>query len=280
MESADLREAREIGRGAGWNQTELDWQRLLTLEPEGCFVACSNGELAGTVTTLRYGRSLAWIGMMLVDPGHRRRGIATALMARAIAYLRERRVETIELDATDAGRAVYTGLGFEDEMALTRLRRAPGESSNFRCDRATTAMVEADLDGVIALDEASFGVNRSALYRSLWAGSPRGGFVHRDRDGVVQGFVLTRPGAFAAYLGPWCASSPTIAQSLLHAALGSIGGGQAVLVDIAAPCGAAPILLAPAGFRPVRGCTRMRLGSTRHQGRPEYIHGIAGFETG
>src|SRR5690348_1859424 len=111
MESADLLGALGIGERAGWNQTEADWQRLLALSPEGCFVATSSGELAGTVTTIQYGRSLAWIGMMLVDPRFRRRGIATALMDRAIAYLRERRVETIALDATDAGRAVYTSLG-------------------------------------------------------------------------------------------------------------------------------------------------------------------------
>jgi GNAT superfamily N-acetyltransferase len=282
MESADLRAAMALGARAGWNQTELDWQRLLALSPEGCFVAASSGELAGTVTTIRYGRPLGWIGMMLVEPRFRRRGIATALMARAIAYLRERRVETIALDATDAGRAVYTSLGFEveDQIALTRVRRAPGESLDFPCDRATTAMLEADLDGVIALDEASFGVDRSALYRSLWSASPRGGFVQRDREGVVQGFVLTRPGATAAYVGPWCASSPDLARSLLHAALGSLGAGQAVFVDLAAPGPGAPYWLAPLGFHALRSCTRMRLGSPRPPGRPETIHGISGFETG
>jgi GNAT superfamily N-acetyltransferase len=280
MESTDLPAALALGASAGWNQTEADWQRLLALEPSGCFVASPGDELAGTVTTLRYGRSLAWIGMVLVDPRFRRRGIATALMDRAIAYLRERAVATIQLDATDAGRAVYATLGFVEEHAVTRCLGGAGIDVDRPGDPATKAMTAADLPAVIALDEECFGVDRSELLRSLWS-APRGGaWLQRDQEGVVQGFLFTRPGANAHYLGPWCASTPAIAGRLLHAAIGSIGRGQPFLVDLAAPCATATDLLAPLGFAPARSCTRMRLGPIPPRGRPERVFGISGFETG
>ena len=75
MSESDLSFADSLRAGAGWNQTPQDWQRLLALEPEGCFVAQWNDLLAGTVTTTRFGTKLAWIGMLLVHPQFRRRGI-------------------------------------------------------------------------------------------------------------------------------------------------------------------------------------------------------------
>jgi predicted N-acetyltransferase YhbS len=107
MTEADLPGADELRRLAGWNQTAEEWRRSLSLEPEGCFVALQDGKVAGTVTTITYGRALAWIGMMLVHPDHRGRGIGTGLMQQALKYLQDRGVKCIKLDATPAGQPLY-----------------------------------------------------------------------------------------------------------------------------------------------------------------------------
>src|SRR5689334_3850434 len=93
MTEADVPRADELRRIVGWNQRPGDWRRILTLEPRGCFVATAGGELIGTVTTTAYGTTLAWIGMMLVHPEHRRKGLATQLMNRALEYLKGRCVK-------------------------------------------------------------------------------------------------------------------------------------------------------------------------------------------
>ena len=72
---------------AGWNQTQADWHRFLELNPGGCFVALHQGRVVGTVTAIAYSGSVGWVGMMLVDPDFRRRGIGTRLMERAMASL-------------------------------------------------------------------------------------------------------------------------------------------------------------------------------------------------
>src|SRR5688572_11538652 len=97
---------------AGWNQTPADVRRLLTLGPGGCFAAWDAGRVVGTATTTPYGAELAWVGMVLVDPAYRRRGVATALMGAALDHLRRRGVTTVKLDATPAGRMLYERLGF------------------------------------------------------------------------------------------------------------------------------------------------------------------------
>jgi hypothetical protein len=58
----DLAAGDRLRAELGWNQTILDWQRLLALSPEGCFVAERNGRIVGTCTTVSYGSALAWIG--------------------------------------------------------------------------------------------------------------------------------------------------------------------------------------------------------------------------
>src|SRR5512145_3259576 len=84
MAENDLPGADNLRRLVGWNQMPEDWARMLRLEPDGCFVAILNSVVVGTVTTTTYGQALAWIGMMLVHPDHRRQGIGRRLMQRAL----------------------------------------------------------------------------------------------------------------------------------------------------------------------------------------------------
>src|SRR5215467_1002644 len=93
---ADIPAAMELKEAAGWNQTKEDWRRLLLLQPDGCFGAIKDRRLVGTTTTTIYGE-LAWIGMVLIEPQHRRQGIAVKLMAVALDYLKDK-VDTIKLD--------------------------------------------------------------------------------------------------------------------------------------------------------------------------------------
>jgi hypothetical protein len=42
LNKSDLAAAIRLKEQAHWNQTEIDWQRLLELQPLGCFAACIN----------------------------------------------------------------------------------------------------------------------------------------------------------------------------------------------------------------------------------------------
>src|SRR5918998_6790432 len=95
----DVAGAMRLKEAAGWNQTEEDWRRLLRLEPRGCLAGVMGGRLVATTTTTSYDRALAWVGMVLVDPAFRRRGIATALVRAALDRLGAEGVEAVKLDA-------------------------------------------------------------------------------------------------------------------------------------------------------------------------------------
>ncbi len=116
---------------AGWNQTEQDWIKLLDAAPNGCFGIEIDGTIAATTTAVCYETELAWIGMVLTAGRFRRRGLAGALLERALGYLSSRGVDWIKLDATEMGRPVYQQFGFEDECIVERWLRPGSAARNF-----------------------------------------------------------------------------------------------------------------------------------------------------
>jgi GNAT superfamily N-acetyltransferase len=66
-------------------------------------------------------RPVAYVFGVYTDTGHRRRGLARALMRELLAWARESGVEKVELRASDAGRQLYEGLGFQ-AIEVLRLR--------------------------------------------------------------------------------------------------------------------------------------------------------------
>lgn len=266
MTAADLNAADELRRLAGWNQTLADWQRILSLEPEGCFVAAKSDCVVGTVTTTTYGEAFAWIGMMLVHPGHQRHGIGTRLMQQVLDYLRGRAVRCVKLDATPAGQILYEKLGFVPEYTLTRYASERQVSARRWSD--TRELSGSDWPAIDDLDANAFGTSRARLLRELVLSSQSARIW--PAEGRVRGWGILRPGAKAAYLGPLVCADPKGALLLANALL-SHAADQPVFWDIPDRNAAAA---ARFGFVPVRALTRMGLGPTVHD-KPEHLFGIA-----
>jgi GNAT superfamily N-acetyltransferase len=65
--------------------------------------------------------TFAWIHDIFVSPEHRRRGVATALMAAAEAFARSRGAKELRLgviDRNEAARTLYRELGFRDYVRV------------------------------------------------------------------------------------------------------------------------------------------------------------------
>ena len=117
----DLGDAEALVAEAGWNQVAADWRIFLGL---GTVYAIRDGAcVIATAATLPYGRTCAWISMVLVAATHRRQGLATRLLRRCIDDILAAGLVPV-LDATPAGRAVYRPLGFQDAWGFARLAAA------------------------------------------------------------------------------------------------------------------------------------------------------------
>jgi GNAT superfamily N-acetyltransferase len=195
---ADIPAAMRIKEAAGWNQTETDCRNLLRLAPETCFGMECDGVLAATATAVCYERKLAWIGMVLTDPAHRRRGFARRLVEHAIEALAALEVDWIKLDATEMGAPLYRQLGFEPECGVERWGATGGPR------RAVPDLGWQERWS--ALDRQAFGADRSTLLAVL---APLGAAA------IGDGYAMARPGSQAAYFGPSVSRRVESAEELL-----------------------------------------------------------------
>jgi predicted GNAT family acetyltransferase len=234
-------------------------------------IAVCEGRPVGTATTIIYGKEVGWIGMMLVHPDFRKRGIARVLMDHCVEILRAAGVRSIKLDATPEGREVYLKLGFQDECRLTRYKGmsvlAEDGSQNIRAARAE------DFERIVALDQSATGALRDRLLERLIAESSRA-LVYQNGN-RVSGFGILRPGALASYLGPVIATEVSHAQQLASA----LASGE-IVCDLPDQNEAAARWAKDCGFVPQRTLTRMYLGENISASAPESYFAIAGPELG
>ena len=258
MRIDDIPLGLELCRLADWNQVEADWARLIALEPSGVFAVEEDGRVCGTASAICHGRDIAWIGMVLVHPDFRGKGIGSGLMARCIDYLHGKGVRAIKLDATDQGRGVYLKLGFVDEQPIWRMaaENRPLAASSSPLSARVRAMVEGDWPGIAALDHEAFGADRTTLLRSLAQARP---IRVVERDGRVAAFGLWRPGEVASFLGPAVAADATAGEAIVHSLLRQMPPGRAYW-DILPNNSAAVQLAKRLGFVEHRKLTRMCLG--------------------
>jgi GNAT superfamily N-acetyltransferase len=274
MTQGDVAAADDLRRFAGWNQTPDDWREMIRMQPDGCFVVEANGLILGTVTTIQYACTLAWIGMMLVHPDHRRRGIGRALMVQALEHLRSCHIRCIRLDATPAGYPLYEQLGFVPEWPLARWER-PADFPGLPA-RSVGANVrefcDSDWIEVIDLDARAFMLARSELLYSL-ARRARKRVVSLEK-GRLSGFGFLRPGARCDYIGPLICSDPQAAADLANVLLMS-AAKRPVFWDIPEHNLAGTSLAERLGFTRVRPLTRMRLGTSTAKSDVQTVYGIA-----
>lgn len=279
LSEADIPAAMDLKELAGWNQSDRDWRRLLEAEPQGCFAACIGDRMVATTTAITYGRTLAWIGMVLVDREYRRLGIATALVRQALGYLRAREVRTVKLDATPAGRTVYARLGFVEETLIERWQGAAPRESPTTDDVVGEVIKEEDESRLLSLDVKAFGADRSRLLRSLVADSCVQPLTVVAPDAQLRGYALAREGTKACYIGPLVATDKSAAVSLLDRMLAQLGGRE-VFVDINTSFAGARQILAERGFVKQRDLVRMRTGQAAMAGTSPLVFAIAGPEVG
>lgn len=275
LTSTDIPAGMHLKDLAGWNQTEEDWRRFLRSDPEGCFVAEWSGQAAGTVATIIYENRFAWIGMVLVDPDLRGKGIGTALLQQAIDHLDARGIPCLKLDATPQGRPIYERLGFRGEYEIERcfLEKEAGARLS-----AVASREARELDSVWEMDREVFGADRRALLQSIAKDAPEYVIVARE-SGALTGYAFGRKGSRADHLGPWVASNASAAAEILRNFLRS-SRRETVFVDVVKDNAWGPELVSQAGFRFSRTLTRMHRGENSHPGRVDLLGAILGPEFG
>jgi GNAT superfamily N-acetyltransferase len=262
---ADLPFALSLSRQAGWNQLEADWRRALDLQPDGCFLAEYDDHPAGTTTTCILG-DVAWIAMVLVEQSLRGKGIGAALMKHALAFLEDRGISSVWLDATPLGEPVYRKLGFVEETLFVR-HRAVDAAAAHAVHPNVRPLEERDWARLLALDRSVYAYDRERLLRRTHAECPGGSLVHANGE-TIRGFAFLRTGfGFnAVQIGALVATTEDVGMSLVHGALArsrDLFPGKPRFIDVPKEDASAVKCVESSGFEVQRPLLRMRKGTPR-----------------
>jgi len=266
MSVSDLNAALKLSMQAGWEDVYADWKRLLDWQPDGCFVAVSDDHTIGTITTIRYGIEIAWIGYMLVDVAHRRQSVGRSLMRVALSKLAEHSIPCVMLDATAIAQPLYERFGFRGLHAINDWIGIPS-FPHTDCPKLTADYLPA----VAAYDLPRFGADRSQFLSRLATEFPDLARVHLVGDGVVRGYILGCRREKMITIGPWLHEEAQGAAQLLGSVLGSCGG-RPLLIRVPEVNNAAAEILEHAGLTCTGTQTRMILGDVSPPGQPGLIY--------
>lgn len=278
---ADLSLGLRLSAGAGWNQLDADWRRLLALGPGDGLVAAGASGPVGTAMATRFGRT-AWVSMVLVDANARGKGVGTALMRAILGRLDDLGMTSIRLDATPQGESIYRRLGFEPGVALTRyrgsLRETAAASGPGLVDGSVRPATAADLSAVAAFDRGVTQTDRTALLRHLLDEPAVATWVASDAAGSLVGYAVARPGRTAWQIGPMLAHDERTGASLLAALAGKLAG-EDVLIDVPDVHGPATDWVTAQGLTSERPLLRMTRGPAVTE-RVEQLWASSGPEKG
>jgi GNAT superfamily N-acetyltransferase len=275
MVPADIQACMELSKAAGWNQLEIDWQAFMRLGPEDNVVAISGDDVIGSVATIRYGEDLSWIGMLLVHPDFRGKGVGKDLLLEAVQKLAHEK--NVKLDATSAGRQIYLQCGFEDEYPISRM-----EARSVSVDKPGPGCFpaeEKDLAGMFEIDGTVFGAGRQMLLKQVWFNGLTFSFVSKS-EGKILGYSLGRRGYRFFHIGPIIADNIEVAKSLLQTVLHHTPPETPVILDVNHADKEWLSWLHQLGFTEQRNFMRMFRGNNTNPGIPEKQFAILGPEFG
>jgi predicted N-acetyltransferase YhbS len=259
----------------GWGNTADDVRRMISYEQGGCFVASIGGEDVGMAGSIGYGE-VGYLGNLIVQSGHRGRGIGATLMKEAMEHLLDSGVKSIRLDAVPMATPLYERLGFKGESLSLRFTGPASEKDSTGSKR----MGERDLPEVSDLDLRLFGAPRGRVLRRVHADFPGLCFVAREGSRLV-GYIMAKEGEGRTRIGPWICEPGELglAENLLHRLMDEVAGST-LWAGVPEGNQGSVEILERNGFISSPSSHRMCYGECGETGMVEGIFGVGGPDKG
>jgi GNAT superfamily N-acetyltransferase len=180
-----------------WNLAKEDFQFMLELEPEGCFMLFSNSERIGIATTISYGK-IGWFGNLIVSERHRKKGAGSLLVQHALKYLKSKNVKTVGLYAYMDKIPFYKRLGFRYDSEFIVL---DGKGFSSPHELAARKAGKGDIQKVIEYDSVCFGASRRKLLEPILFDPDNLCYFYSEK-GQIRGYVVAKVYRGISELGP------------------------------------------------------------------------------
>ena len=241
----------------GWNPGLADAEAFWAADADGFLGLERDGELIGSGSVVSYDGRFGFMGLFIVRPDLRGRGIGRRLWLHRRDHLldRLRPGAGIGMDGVVAMRSFYERGGFaaaHDQVRMRTVGRAAAPDPDLEPLAATPR------SAVEELDRAHFGVPRERFLRA-WTDPPGGHALALPDGGRLRGFGVARPCREGFKIGPLVADGAEVAERIFSG-LSAAAEGSPVWIDVPERNAAAVALAERHGMEETFRCTRMYLG--------------------
>ncbi|MDA1529674.1 GNAT family N-acetyltransferase [Bacillus cereus group sp. TH260-2LC] len=198
----------------GW---DYNGEEIETIFDSGIVYGVWNGrkELIASAAIILYGEELASIGMVIVHPNYKGRGIGKAITDSCIKSVSTQ--TPIMLIATDEGKLLYEKLGFRAVSYVSKYICNSYNVNDYCIGNEDYIMnyKEYDLEEIIKLDEYAFGTNRKEFLMKRIMQSEQC-IVVKDKEQNALGYGLSVQTPENKIIGPVVAKNDAMAMRIVH----------------------------------------------------------------
>lgn len=272
IEEKDIQQLINLSELVGW---DYSLEEIKTIFQSGIVYGGKNerGEIIASAAIILYGEKLASIGMVIVHPQYKGKGIGRKITEACIRSVSEK--TSIMLIATEEGRPLYERLGFQVVRHV----------SKYICNQYVTPKDydrneqhifmdydKGDSNGIVKLDEAAFGVNRSNFIQRRIEQSEQC-IVVKDKENYIVGYGMSIQTPENRMIGPIVAPNNHIATTIVHLLAKDYKGR--LRIDVPEGKEFFMIVLETAGFQKVNQPPIMLKNSNQFLERNGELYGIA-----
>ncbi|WP_431274046.1 GNAT family N-acetyltransferase [Variovorax ureilyticus] len=258
----------------GWNPGLHDARCFHAADADGFLVAEHEGLPVGFISAVSYSGRFGFLGLYIVAPTWRGRGIGMQLWKAGMKRLKG---HVVGLDGVPAQQDNYRRSGFELAWNNVRFAGVARDASGVR-PAQIVPLRAVDFDLPRADDRRVFPASREAFLRS-WISMPESTGLAWMDQGRLAGWGLIRRCREGRKIGPLVAENPDVANALFEALCASVPAGETIYVDIPLPNADAVTLAEAHGMQSVFETARMYAGPAPAC-ELERVYGITTFELG
>lgn len=264
---------------AGWNPGLHDADALWAADPDALWGVEVDGMLVGAGATVRRGSRSGGVGLLLVEPSHRSRGIGSLTFPFLVdgALSRLEAGAGLVLDCPESYQDFCERFGF---VPVRRVARSTAVATLGRRGPYTgqlRALAQLPFDRVVAYDAKFSGGERPDFLRA-WM-TPKGGLgLGAYEAGWLIGMAILRPAHDGYRIGPFYAESRDIAEDLFVALSGTVVG-QKLVLDVPLEDPDIVAFASSKGFTLAAQAVHMQLGQVV-EGPREQVYGESTLEYG
>lgn len=274
MRRDEVAMAIEWAADEGWNPGLHDADCFHAADPDGFLVAECGDEPVGCISAVSYAGRFGFIGLYIVRPDWRGRGIGLRLWTTGMKRLSG---QVVGLDGVPAQQDNYRKSGFALAWNNVRFAGTAGAATP-DAGAPIVPLASVAFEALCADDLRVFPAARDAFLR-CWTAMPDATGLAWLADGKLAGWGLIRRCREGHKIGPLVADTPSVASALYAALSASVPAGDTVYLDVPLPNASAVALAQAHGLRSVFETARMYAGPAPAC-ELQRVYGITSFELG